>query len=74
MTLACWPNLRNANGSNTSPHERWAHIDEHEFITPDLRVLGWADEPDACLHGYWGFDWPEGFDWPDTHIPVKSGL
>ena len=71
MTLARYPNLRFRNGSQTPASERWARIaevveEQREFITNDLRVLKWAKEADAWLHGYWFFDWA------DSHVPIKT--
>jgi hypothetical protein len=67
LTLARWPNT---NPTNASSPWRWARarngaqaqgsflLDPHD--TPDAaRVLRWADEENAWLHGYLQFDWAD---------------
>jgi hypothetical protein len=60
MTLARYPNL--------GPQGRfeWMHISSVEdrqrsFQVANDRVLRWADESDAWVHGYWSFDWADSF-------------
>ena len=64
MTLARWPNAP----VNTTAPGGWAHAascSDDGFImnfsaTPEARrLLKWADEPDAYLHGYWQWDWAD---------------
>lgn len=68
LTLARWPN-RDEDGQ-----WQWAHADVdpgapptaaftlNTSATPDAsRVLRWAEEADAFLHGYFSADWCDGY-------------
>lgn len=64
-TVARYPNVA-ANGN-----PQWINIAAVEdkatsFTTRDTRVLTWANESNAWLHGYWAFDCEE----PHTLLPL----
>jgi hypothetical protein len=52
----CYPNI------SPEGKTQWLKIDsaknvQGEFQVADKKLLDWAEEADACLHGYWSYDW-----------------
>lgn len=66
--LARWPNgeftiAGKALGATTLP-PTWLNCHgtkEGVFEYKDARINRWVDEPEACLNGYWYWDWSESF-------------
>jgi hypothetical protein len=71
-TVARYPNVA-ANGD-----PQWINIAAVEnkataFTTHDTRVLSWANESRAWLHGYWAFDWADSYVAVSSIVPVAGG-
>lgn len=79
MTLARWPNI----GQDGT--WQWANADADIFPvysgftmdlahTPDAeRMLQWAEEKQAFVHGYWGADWCDGYA-RITEVTERNGV
>jgi len=66
---AQWPNQGYACAGKVlgTTATRFSYMGEPHYAEPilrynDPRIDSWADEPDAYLHGYWGFDWYDQYN------------
>lgn len=77
MTLARWPNegfVRIPKLANKEDHT--VHgikgSKKGDFHFQEDRPLGWMDEKEIWLHGYWFWDWSDAFQQVKSLDPVKK--